>query len=89
MLSDGAEGAARALPEPTASRIEAVVHQIVMQRLDDGQFDDCDITLKEIRRVEDSLSKSLCSIYHGRVPYPKQRKAEAEAPAEEREKVNV
>jgi len=89
MLSDGAEGAARALQEPTASRIEGVVHHIVMQRLDDGQFDSCDITMKEIRQVEESLSKSLCSIYHGRVPYPKQRKVEAEEPAEEREKVNV
>jgi len=78
MLCDGVEGAVRALSEPTVGRIEHVVHQIVMDRLQDGQFDDCDITLREIRQVEDSLVKSLCSIYHGRVAYPKARK-----PAEE------
>ena len=71
MLSDGVESAVRALHEPTVGRIEGVVHEIVTDRLSDGQFDDCDITLREIRQVEDSLVKSLCSIYHGRVAYPK------------------
>ena len=74
MLSDGVEGAVRALHEPTPSRIESTVHQIINDRLNDGQFDGCDITLKELRQVEDSLVKSLCAIYHGRVAYPKARK---------------
>ncbi len=71
MLCDGVEGAVRALPEPTAGRIENVVHTVLMERLNDGQFDDCDITLKELHRVEESLVKSLCRFYHGRVAYPK------------------
>jgi hypothetical protein len=88
MLSDGVEGAVRALQEPTPGRIESVVHQVVTNRLNDGQFDDCDITLKEIRRVEESLVKSLCGIHHGRVPYPKPGKPAIEAPAEQ-ERVSV
>ena len=76
MLCDGVESTVRSLAEPTAGRIENVVHQIVTERLNDGQFDDCDITLREISQVEDSLVKSLCSIYHGRVAYPKSRKQE-------------
>jgi hypothetical protein len=76
MLCDGVEGAVRSLSEPTPGRIESTVHQIVMARLNDGQFDNCDITLKEIHKVEESLVKSLCSIYHGRVAYPKERKGE-------------
>jgi hypothetical protein len=71
MLCDGVEGAVRSLHEPTVGRIESVVHQIVMDRLNDGQFDNCDITMREIRLVEESLVKSLCSLYHGRVAYPK------------------
>ena len=71
MLCDGGEGAGRALTEPTAGRIENVVHTVLMDRLNDGQFDDCDITLKELHRVEESLVKSLCRFYHGRVAYPK------------------
>jgi putative nucleotidyltransferase with HDIG domain len=74
MLCDGVEGAVRALAEPTAGRIENVVHNVFMDRLNDGQFDDCDITLRELHRVEQSLVKSLCRFYHGRVPYPKAEK---------------
>jgi len=84
MLCDGVEGAVRALSEPTVGRIEGTVHQIVTDRLNDGQFDDCDITMREIGLVEQSLVKSLCGLYHGRVAYPRARgKAGAEpvAPA--------
>jgi putative nucleotidyltransferase with HDIG domain len=71
MLADGSESAVRALQDPTPGRIEATVHNMAMQRLMDGQLDDCDITLKELAQVEDSLVKSLCAIYHGRIAYPK------------------
>lgn len=76
MMCDGVEGAVRSLSEPTAGRIESTVHNIIMDRLGDGQFDDCPITLREIRLAEESIVKSLCSIYHGRVAYPKAQKAD-------------
>ena len=79
MLADGVEGVVRSLPEPTPGRIEGNVHGVVMDRLNDGQFDDCDITLKELRAVEQSLVKTLCAIYHGRVAYPKTRKPSTES----------
>jgi hypothetical protein len=88
MLCDGVESAVRSIAEPTIGRIEAMVHQIVMDRLNDGQFDDCDITLKEIRMVEDSLVKTVCSIYHSRMVYPKSRKERQEQPPQ-RQKVSV
>lgn len=75
MLCDGVEGAVRALHEPTAGRIESVVHQVLQARLKDGQFDDCDITLRELHLVEEALVKSLCRFYHGRVAYPKEKPA--------------
>lgn len=77
MLCDGVEGAVRALRDPTPGRIESTVHQIVVDRLGDGQFDECDITLAQIHAVEQALVKSLCSIYHGRVAYPGQRPSAA------------
>lgn len=70
MMCDGVEGAVRSLQDPAPSRIEAVVHDIVMDRLMDGQFDDCEITMKELSRVEQSLVRSLRAIYHGRIAYP-------------------
>ncbi len=75
MLCDGVEGAVRALHEPTAGRIEGIVHQVLQARLKDGQFDECDITLRELHKVEESVVKSLCTFYHGRVAYPKDSSA--------------
>ena len=60
------------MKEPTSSRIENLVHNISMQRLQDGQFDECDLTMRELHLIEESLVKSLCGMYHSRIAYPKQ-----------------
>ncbi|MFZ0033706.1 MAG: HDIG domain-containing metalloprotein [Sedimentisphaerales bacterium] len=71
MLADATEGAVRALPEITPTRIEAAVHNMAMKRLQDGQFDECDLSLRELSLIEASMSKTLAAHYHGRVAYPK------------------
>jgi putative nucleotidyltransferase with HDIG domain len=75
MLADAVESASRTLVDPAPSRIENFVHEIVMKKLMDGQFDECGITLQEINTIEDSLVKSLTAVYHGRVKYPDQQTA--------------
>jgi len=70
MLADAVESACRAMPEPTASRIETLVHEIAMRRLTDGQFDESDLTMRELELIERSLTKTLLGIYHGRIAYP-------------------
>lgn len=75
MIADAVESASRAMAEPTSARIESLVHDIAMKRLLDGQFDECGLTLCEMRTVQDSLVKSLTAMYHGRVKYPNQRSA--------------
>ena len=75
MLADTVESASRVLVEPTPSRIESLVEEIAMKKLLDGQFDECGLTLEQLRKIEDSLVKSLTAVYHGRVKYPDQRTA--------------
>ncbi|HVC98757.1 MAG TPA: hypothetical protein VND64_34150, partial [Pirellulales bacterium] len=75
MLADAVESASRVLVEPTPARIESLVEDIAMKKLLDGQFDDCSLTLKQLRVIQDSLVKSLTAMYHGRVKYPDQRTA--------------
>ncbi|MBA4120694.1 MAG: hypothetical protein C0513_08385 [Isosphaera sp.] len=70
MVCDAAESAARAMAEPSAVRIEAMVRAIANRRLLDGQFDECDLTLRDLARVVDAVSRTLVSIYHTRVSYP-------------------
>jgi len=75
MLADAVESASRALKEPTPSRIENIVEELARKRLLDGQFDECGLTLEEVRNIGESLVKSLTAVYHGRVKYPGQETA--------------
>ena len=70
LLADSVEAAARALPEPTPVRLEQLVHTIANKRLMDGQFSDCQITLQELHKIEQAITKTLCAIYHARIKYP-------------------
>ncbi len=71
MIADAVESAARSLTDHTPAKVENMVHSIAMKRLQDGQFDECDLTLRELSRIEISLSKSLAAHHHGRIAYPK------------------
>ncbi len=75
MLADAVESAARSLVDPAPSRIESLVQELAMKRLLDGQFDQCGLTLRELRMIQDSLIKSLIAVYHGRIKYPGQQSA--------------
>lgn len=79
MLADAAEGASRALSDPTPTRLESLVRSLVERRLDDGQFDESGLTLRELRTIERSLVKSLTAIYHGRIKYPEPPSSKAVA----------
>ena len=70
MICDAVESICRTLDEPTSSRIESVIRDVIMKRLTDGQFDECDITMRELNVVEKSLVRTLLGIYHARIAYP-------------------
>jgi membrane-associated HD superfamily phosphohydrolase len=70
MISDAVESAARAMTEPTTSRIDTLVRGIANKRLLDGQFDDCELTLKDLHLIVESISRTVASMYHGRIAYP-------------------
>ncbi|MBC7782312.1 MAG: HDIG domain-containing protein, partial [Burkholderiales bacterium] len=70
MLADCCESACRGMEEPNASRIETLVHELAMKRLLDGQFDESELTMRELELIERSLVKSLLGLYHGRIQYP-------------------
>jgi cyclic-di-AMP phosphodiesterase PgpH len=72
MLADSVESASRALISPTGNSLRKLVHEIMMKRLIDGQFDDSGLSLKELRQIEESLTKSLTAVYHARIRYIKE-----------------
>ncbi|MEQ9408956.1 MAG: HDIG domain-containing protein [Fuerstiella sp.] len=75
MLADAIESASRTLSEPTPKRIQSLVKEITLKRVLDGQFDECGLTMSELRIVQESLVKSLLAVHHGRVKYPDQKTA--------------
>ena len=79
MIADAVESASRAMTEKSPIRIEQLVRTIGKKRLLDGQFDNCDLTLRELHQVEESIIKSLNAMHHARISYPSDAKPEEDA----------
>lgn len=71
-LCDCVEAAVRSLSRPTPSRIQNMVNKIVQDRLEDGQFNECDLTLKELETIANSICETLQGIFHSRIEYPEE-----------------
>ena len=70
MLADTLEAMAKAESRPNPSRFRVMVHEVILKRLLDGQLDESDLTLNDLRVIEDSFVRSLTTMYHGRIKYP-------------------
>ncbi len=70
MLADGVEGASRALSEPTPSRIRGLVMRQMEERVQQGQLDECGLTLQELARIREAFIPVLTATFHVRVKYP-------------------
>jgi cyclic-di-AMP phosphodiesterase PgpH len=70
MMADSVEAASRTLSNPTAAQIQGMISRLVDAIVADDQFDECDITLRDIRLVKESFLKILSGLYHRRIDYP-------------------
>lgn len=70
MLADACEAAVRSISKPNVNRIETTVRKIIRERLQDGQLDDCNLTLKDLKIIGDVYVRLLSSMFHTRIEYP-------------------
>jgi len=70
MLADGVEAATRSISEPTPAKVKAMVKKVFSLVQDDGQLDECDLSLKDLAQIGDSFEQVLLAIHHRRVAYP-------------------
>lgn len=70
MMADSVEAASKSLKEPTSLKIDQFVERIIDKQMDEMQFMNADITLKEIVTIKKVLKKKLNNIYHLRIEYP-------------------
>lgn len=71
MLADSIEAAARSLDEPTPMRLQNIVKNVIQRKFMDGQLDECNLTLKDISKVETAFVRILIGVYHQRIDYPR------------------
>jgi putative nucleotidyltransferase with HDIG domain len=70
MICDAVEAAGRTLLEPTPAKIRAMIQTIVDDCLRDGQFDECDLTMRDLAVIVDTLERTVSTVYHHRIDYP-------------------
>ena len=70
LLADSVEAASRSLKAPTKDNLKRVITDIINAYLQDGQLDDCDFSLRELRSIATSFLAILYAIYHPRIEYP-------------------
>ncbi|WP_141431503.1 HD family phosphohydrolase [Bacillus sp. 03113] len=73
-IADSVEAAVRSMSHPTAEQIEKLVKNIITDRLQDGQLNECDLTLKDLEKVTHSFCETLKGIFHSRIEYPEMNK---------------
>ena len=79
MLADSVEASVRSLGTPDEVTIRAMVNRIIHERLDDGQFDECDLTLGDLEKIREAFVAQLLGMYHRRIEYPQNKIVEIES----------
>ena len=71
MIADASEAASRSLASRTPEKVEELVRNIIEERLDLEQFDNCNITMSELTTIKLTIVSQLTGVYHSRIAYPK------------------
>jgi len=77
MLADSTEAMVRASPDRSPERIDQLVEEVIAERLAEGQLDDSDLTLRDLRTIAESFKTTMRAVYHPRVQYPEPTAMEA------------
>lgn len=74
MIADSVEAASRTLESPTPSRIESLVKDVIKDKINDNQMDECDLTLHDLHLICNKFCRLLNATFHARVKYPEKEK---------------
>ncbi len=71
MLADAVEAGSRVLKDPSVSRIRSMIDSLIHERLLESEFDECPLTIRDLKAIRESFVKTLAGMFHGRIEYPK------------------
>ncbi len=72
MLADSVEAAIRSIQEPTKEKVESLIGRILQGKLDDGQLEESNLTLKELKTIKEVFINTMLGIFHERIEYPEE-----------------
>jgi putative nucleotidyltransferase with HDIG domain len=87
MIADAVEAASRSMEKPTREKIEKMIRLLVVKRIADGQFDECNLSTRYLAKIVQTLVDSLAAALHSRVVYPWQERVKKASVARIEEKV--
>ena len=70
MIADSCEAASRTIKSPTYPKVRDMVQKIIQAKASDGQFDECDLTFRDLHALQKAIEKSLLAQFHNRIDYP-------------------
>ncbi|MCM3358405.1 HD family phosphohydrolase [Psychrobacillus sp. MER TA 171] len=70
-IADSVEAAVRSMKEPSGEKIHSLIKSIIKDKVIDGQLDECDLSFKEIKKIEESFCSTMNGTFHSRIEYPK------------------
>ena len=73
MLADAVEASTRTLKKPSIPRLDAHVRQLILDKVQEGQLDDCSLTLRDLEVIRHSFVRIMAGQFHSRIEYPKQK----------------
>ena len=71
MICDSSEAAIRAMQSPDKEKVARLVDKIIYDRIADGQFDNCEVTIKDLAIIRQTIAEMSTGLYHTRIEYPK------------------
>lgn len=72
MMADTVEAAVRSMKNATPGQIEGFIRSLIKGKLNDGQFDECDLTFKDLDKIASAFVRVINGVYHKRIEYPDQ-----------------
>ncbi len=92
MIADAVEAASRTLTNPTPNKLRSFVENMVYQRFEEGQLDECDLTLRDLKKIVGAFVLVLYGVFQHRIEYPEAAKGDKKKTApkqrQKAEKVN-
>jgi len=77
MLADTVEAASRTLKKPTVTKLDANIRQLIMEKVQSSQLENCSLTLQDLESVRHAFVRILSGQFHSRIEYPRQKEERA------------